>query len=148
MYGTLDAAEQWGLHYTRTLVDAGFIQGKASPCHFLHPRLGIWVVVHSDDFLVVARGAGRQYFEKVIRAAYEVKISIAGPSAGDEKELRVLGRVLTFMPDCVTLEADPRLHESVVQLLGLDGAKAVGTPGCSPRKDSPGVNLRERRIHA
>ena len=85
MYGTLDAAEQWGLHYARTLIDAGFVQGTASPCHFVHHRLGIWVVVHGDDFLVVARGTGRRYFEKIIRTAYEVKVSVAGPCPENAK---------------------------------------------------------------
>jgi hypothetical protein len=97
VHGTLDAAEQWGLHYTRTLVDAGFVQGWAWPCLFLHPRFDIWVVVHGDDFLVVARGAGRQYFEKIIRAAYEVKISIAGPSAGTRENS---GSWAAYSPSC------------------------------------------------
>jgi hypothetical protein len=147
MYGALDAAEQWGLHYTQTLVDAGFIHGRASPCHFVHPRLGIWVVVHGDDFLVVARGAGRRYFEKIIRAVHEVKVSIAGPEP-DAKELRALGRMLTYRADGLALEADPRLHESVIRRLGPAGAKSVSTPGCYPRGGSAGANLRERRIRA
>ena len=33
MYGTLDAAEQWSAHYTRTVEAAGFKAGAASPCH-------------------------------------------------------------------------------------------------------------------
>ena len=34
MYGTLDAAEQWGDHYTAKLLKAGFTQGVSSPCQF------------------------------------------------------------------------------------------------------------------
>ena len=37
MYGTRDAAQNWALEYSQTLKDLGFIQGKASPCHFWHP---------------------------------------------------------------------------------------------------------------
>merc|ERR1712197_122084 len=44
MYGTLDAADRWSAHYTTVLRAAGFIQGKASPCHFLHPGLGVHLV--------------------------------------------------------------------------------------------------------
>ena len=105
-------------------------------------------MIHGDDFFVVARAAGRRYFEEVIRRAYEVKVSIAGPAPEDAKELRLLGRVLTYRADGVTLETDPRLHESVVQQLGLVEAKAVGTPGCCPRGDAPDVNLRDRRVRA
>ena len=55
MYGTLDAAEQWAAHYTAVLVKAGFTQGLASPCHFRHEALGIRLLVHGNDFVVVAR---------------------------------------------------------------------------------------------
>ena len=145
---TRDAPARWEAFLAKELEAMGFARGLASPRCYRHQKRDLVCVVHGDDFFVVARGAGRQYFEKIIRAAYEVKISISGPSAEDEKELRVLGRVLTFLPDCVTLEAGPRLHESVIQQLGLSEAKAVGTPGCYTRGDSPSVNLHERRVRA
>ena len=78
MYGTLDAAEQWGYLYTKTLLAAGFIQGASSPCIFFHPRFATWVVVHGDDFFVVARTAGRQHFEEVIRAEPKILCAAAG----------------------------------------------------------------------
>ena len=58
MYGTLDAAERWAEHYAATLCAAGFIRGTASPCHFYHPGKDIWVLVHGDNFVIVARQAG------------------------------------------------------------------------------------------
>ena len=61
MYGTLDAAERWGEHYAATLTKAGFLRGTASPCHFYHPGKDIWLLVHGDDFVTVARRAGREY---------------------------------------------------------------------------------------
>ena len=59
MYSTLDAAEQWGFHYAQRLKGAGFVQGAASPCCFYHRGHDIAVVVHGDDFVAAARGAGR-----------------------------------------------------------------------------------------
>ena len=58
MYGTLDAAERWGLHYTAKLLEAGFLQGQASPCLFRHPVHHTVVLVHGDDFIAVGRKKG------------------------------------------------------------------------------------------
>ena len=128
MYGTLDAAEQWGEHYSCTLVDADFAKGKASPCHFLYERLGLWVLVHGDDFFGVARRAGREFLVKTLKAKYEIKVKEAGPQDSDAKEMKVLGRILSFRPDGVTLEADPCQAEQAVEDLGLRAAKGVDQP--------------------
>ena len=128
MYGTLDAAERWGEHYAAVLTRAGFTRGTASPCHFHHRRLDVWVLVHGDDFVVVSRRAGRQHTESALRAAYEIKVDLAGPEAADAKEVKTLGRIVSFGPDGITCEADPGHLESVVHDLGLEGAKGAATP--------------------
>ena len=46
MYGSLDAAEQWAVHYTKVLTAAGFEQGRASPCLFVHKAREIRLLVH------------------------------------------------------------------------------------------------------
>ncbi len=38
MYGTRDAAQNWGEECAETMVKAGFLTGKASPCTFFHKR--------------------------------------------------------------------------------------------------------------
>ena len=50
LYGTRDAATNWEAHYTRLLLEAGFVQGLASPCIFYNKVRDIRVVVHGDDF--------------------------------------------------------------------------------------------------
>ena len=96
MYGTLDASEQWGLHYSLRLRRAGFVQGTASPCCFYHPKFKVSLLVHGDDFVAVGRKAGRDYLSQTLRSHYEIKEKTLGPDDGDVKELRVLGRVLTW----------------------------------------------------
>ena len=91
MYGTLDAAEQWGIHYSNTLINAGFQQGQASPCHFYHPLHKVWVLVHGDDFMIIGRQAGRDYTTEVLGKAYKITIGHAGPQENDPKELKILG---------------------------------------------------------
>ena len=109
MYGTLDAAEQWSLHYSKVLLQAGFRQGKASPCHFYHSLYQVRILVHGDDFVIVGRRAGRQYAEQVLGNAYDIKTDYAGLEANDPIELKVLGRVLIFHEWGVSVEADPSL---------------------------------------
>ena len=73
MYGTLDAADHWSAHYTQVLEKAGFTRGTASPCNFVHSQLGIWVLVHGDDFLVTGRSEGLSYMRQVIRMPTKLK---------------------------------------------------------------------------
>ena len=52
LYGTRDAAQNWAVEYTRTLTEAGFEAGKASPCNFRHKVRDLTLTVHGDDFTV------------------------------------------------------------------------------------------------
>ena len=63
MYGTRRAAEGWQDEYSATLVSAGFLQGKASACVFMHPTRGIAVSVHGDDFTTAGAKPDLDWFE-------------------------------------------------------------------------------------
>ena len=56
---TMYGIERWGEQYADTLNNAEFIRSTASPCHFHHPGKDICISVRGDDFVVVARQAGR-----------------------------------------------------------------------------------------
>ena len=66
MYGTLDAAERWALHYGEVLKRAGYVQGKASPSHYWHPEYDTWLLVHGDDFFSAGDEAGQEHLLKTI----------------------------------------------------------------------------------
>ena len=136
MYGTLDAAERWGAHYAKVLVDAGFVQGRASPCLFHHPGLDIWMLVHGDDFFFAARREGREHTLKVLEGAYEVKHSTIGPQDGDLRGMRVLGRLVSYQTSGIQLEPDASYVEEVVVALELNSANGVITPGVRETLDS------------
>ena len=55
LYGTRDAAANWADEYTKTLLEMGFVKGKASPCIFMHVVKGIKAMVHGDDFFAGGR---------------------------------------------------------------------------------------------
>ena len=145
MYGTLDAAERWGEHYALTLTNAGFTRGTASPCHFYHADKDIWILVHGDDFVVVARQSGREYAETTLRAQYEVKVDMAGPEAQDPKEIKILGRIVTYTDQGLTYEPDPGNMEKVIHELKLSDGKGAATPGVKDDSTVTAVELLERR---
>ena len=74
---------------------------------------------------------------------YELKEGARlGPGEHDDKEGRVLNRIVRWTDEGLVYEADPRQHEKLVQGLGLEGAKAVATPCVKPtmgqiREDVP-----------
>ena len=43
MYDTRDAAQNWEVEYTRFMKDAGFRQGRASPCVLCLPGMAMQV---------------------------------------------------------------------------------------------------------
>ena len=94
MYGTRRAAEGWQDEYSSTLVDIGFTQGVASPCVFSHTQRGIVVSVHGDDFTAASPKEELDWFEKSMRAKYELTVGgRLGPGEGDDKELTIINRV-------------------------------------------------------
>ena len=49
--------------------------------------------------------------------------------------MRVLNRVLTWTLEGLELEADQRLAELIIQMLGLQGSKGVSTPGAKEEEE-------------
>ena len=145
MYGTLDAAERWADHYGRILMSQGFERGAASPCHFHHPGWGVSLMVHGDDFIIVAKRVGRERTLKLLEDQFELKHDTIGPIANSPKELRVLGRIITWHDWGWTLEADPSLIEAAVEKMGLEGAKGVAAPGYKVEGSNGTCDIRARR---
>ena len=110
------------------MIGFGFQQGAASPCHFFHPGWGVRVLVHGDDFVGAGPLEGIRKFQAAMRKAYECSVEEAGMNAGQPKELRVLGRVISFYSGGLRYEADQRHAEALAKSLGLSQANAVKTP--------------------
>ena len=145
MYGTLDAADRWAEHYSAILVASGFQRGKASPCQFYHEAWGVRLMVHGDDFVIVAQQAGRDKTMALLQKHFELKYSTAGPKEGMPKELRVLGRIAVCHQWGWSLEADPCLLESACEKLGLTEAKGTATPGHNADALGSGIEVKARR---
>ncbi len=118
--------------YSKLLVDGEFKTGMASSAVFYHAEQNIRLLVHGDDFFVLADEEGQQYLEKLLSSRYDYRCEGAvGPEDGDGTELCMLNRTIRYDKETGVLEyeADQRHAELIVRTLGLENAKPVSTPG-------------------
>ena len=114
----------------------GFEVGDASACVFVHRSRRIRCAVYGNDLTNVGPKAELDWLKKSLEAKYELKESgRLGPGQGDDKEARILNRVVRWCTDGLEYEADPRQGERLLKDLGLEGSKPVSTPGTKPSWD-------------
>ena len=88
LYGTRDAAQNWGESYMKFMESVGFHRGIASPCCFYNQERNLRCVVHGDDFTVLGYKQDLDWFRIEIQRKYEVKIrGRIGPGAKYGKEI-------------------------------------------------------------
>ena len=130
MYGTRDAAQNWHNEYSQQLLDAGFKQGKASPCIFYHPEKRIRTYVHGDDYVSSRRPEALKWMQKKLEEKDQVKTQCLGPGKEESRQFKILIRFVTWHEHKgIAYEADPRHAELVIEQLNLKEAKPVSTPG-------------------
>ena len=116
--------------YSGTLKLLGFTVGEASACTFWHADKRLRCSVYGDDFTTAGPKCNLDWFKKELERHYElIEGARLGPGPEDDKEGRVLNRVVRWTADGITYEADPRQSEKLVKELGLEGSKALSTPG-------------------
>ena len=130
LYGTRDAAMNWGKKVTEVMKNLGFVQGQASPCNYYHPGRQVSTTVHGDDFTSTGTEVNLKWLQAGLESAFEITTEFLGPSrARHMQEVRILNRVISWNEECLSYEADQRHAEIMIRELGLEGAKAVTTPG-------------------
>ncbi len=128
-YGARDAASNWESEYTNTMENAGFVRGLASTCIFRRKEKDIRVVVHGDDFTVLARTDDVQWVANQLAEKYTIKLrGVLGPNT-ELNEITVLNRIIRWTRQGLEYEADPRHAEIIVNELGLGMSKGISTPG-------------------
>ena len=129
MYGTRSAAAAWQERVTETLVGMGYRKGKANPCVFYHKKRNLRTLIHGDDFFSSGPRAELQWLDDKLKDSFELKSNRISLEPGEEREMRMLNRIVRMTEFGIEYEADPRHAELVVQLLGLEGANGVTRPG-------------------
>ena len=87
------------------------------------------LTVHGDDFTIAGSSANVLWMKKEFEKRFEVTTHNLGPEAGQEREVRVLNRVIRWTKDGLEYEPDQRHSEIAIRELGLEGARAATTPG-------------------
>ena len=130
MYGTRAAADGWHGEYSATLKGLGFSRGDASACVFRNPARRLTASVHGDDFTIAGPKSQLDWLKLQMEQKYELtELGRLGPGETDDKEVKVLNRMIRWTSRGVEYEADPRQVERFVVDLGLEGCKHVSTPG-------------------
>ena len=128
LYGTRDAATNWQNEVAKEMLVWGFKRGKYNPCLYWHRQWKLQTLVHGDDFVSVGSKASIMKFKEKLEGRFEVKSKILGSAAGEEKEGRVLNRVIRVTQDGWESEPDQRHADIIVEAMGLKDAKGVSTP--------------------
>ena len=106
-----------------------FTVGVSSACVFHSASRHLASSVHGDGFTIVGLKSALDIFVKELKEKYELKEAARlGPAPEDDKEGRVLNRIVRWIAKGLEYEADPRQSEKLVHELGLEGAKGVTTP--------------------
>ena len=107
----------------------GFKRGRASPCCYTHRSRDLRCIVHGDDFVFAGTEKDLEWVCGHMGKSFLVKvIGRLGGDDDDLQELRVLNRVLSWRPDGIQLEADPR-HQEILASEAEENSRAVSTPG-------------------
>ena len=137
MCGTRDAPLSWQTHVSQYLNELGFEKSKAQPCMLTHRKRDMHVTFHVDDFMAAGLPADLAWFRREMNRRFESTAKMLGPDEGQEARVTFLNRVITWHPDGIRYEADPRHVDTLLRELGMTTAKAASTPGT---KDENGNN--------
>ena len=130
MHGTRGAAQNWEDGNREAMESLAFRSGKASTCVFSHAHRDTRVVVHGDDFTALGSGENLKWLTEELKNVFELKSKgIIGPGPDDQKQMRVLTRVITWDDRGITYGADQRHAEIVVKSWGRQGSKQVVSLG-------------------
>ena len=100
MYGTQDAASNWEDCYMDFAREICFNSGIASPCVFKQKTRRLWLTVHGYDFTLLGSEEDLDWFQKELKAKFEVKVRVRlGPGADDSKAIRVLNPIVEWTRD-------------------------------------------------
>ena len=144
MYGTREAASNWQDEVGMHMRSIGFIQGRASNCLYVHETRDISSLVHGDDYVSAGAPSDLDWMKQELEKKFEIKTKIIGPRSNENKEMKVLNRVIRVVEDGWEYEGDQRHGEIIVRETGMKSAKPVSTAGeDEPKKEDQEEELKE-----
>ena len=117
LYGTRDAAANFQKEVTIFMMKCGFTVGRYNPCTYFHKCKGLRTLVHGDDFVTSGQRRECDWFKKQLETRFSIKTKIVGLRDDEEKEERILNRVIRVTSQGWEMEADQRHADIIVLLL-------------------------------
>ena len=132
LYEIRDALALWEAFVAAGLHNLGFVRGRSNACACAHPRRGLRCIAHGDDFAFTGVGHELAWVRSELEKVMLLKVvGVLGSGKDDQKELRVLNRIIRHRPEGIAYEADPR-HAEILQAVLFPPAHAVSTLGVKP----------------
>ena len=121
LYGFRPAAQAWENHYAEKFEGAGFKRGEACAVIFYHTERDLSCAVHGDDFTFCGEEEDLVWITEEMRGWFEIKVrATLGPDDGDDKEVIILGRKVSWKPWGIEWEADEKHREKLMEKFGYD----------------------------
>lgn len=109
LYGMRPAASAWEDDYTAMMKEAGFDRGRAAPTAYFNRETGVRVAVWGDDSTFLGRERHLREMAKRMAQWYDIKVSaVMAPNHEGDKEVRILHRVVKWLPNELTYQADEK----------------------------------------
>ena len=78
-------------------------------------------MVHGDDFTILGNNEGLDWLQEQMKRRYTLKVrGRLGPEVNDDKEIRILNRIVHWTEGGIWYEPDPRHVELMLRDLGLE----------------------------
>ena len=103
-----------------------FKRGKYNPCTYYNKTRGVRALVHGDDFVAVASRKDNEWFKTELQKIFEVKTQMMGNGSQEEKEGKILNRIVRVRENGWEYEANQRHAEIIIEELKLQEARTIG----------------------
>ena len=113
-HGTQDASNLWQKHYTDLISKQDYRPGVSNRAVFYSPSQDARMLVHGDDFVLLADEDAANAMLKLLQTAYKVKEVVRIGYGSQPQEAVILNRIVRYVPKgqnglpCMELEADNR----------------------------------------
>ena len=129
LYGTRDAAANFQQEVRKVMSKIGFQVGKYNVSTYFHKGRNLKTLVHGDDFVTTGRRVDVKWFKELLSKRFDIKTAVVGRQEGEDKEARILNRLIRVTDDGWEYEADQRHAELIIKTLGMEESKPVVSPG-------------------
>jgi hypothetical protein len=138
LYGTRDAARNWEEELTKFMLAQGAVIGKSCPCVYdiNEGDKSVKIAVHGDDIVCAGEPAELDELRTNCSQKFEIRTQELSARKSGTLEVNILGRIVRRGSRGITIEADPRHAQAIIEHLDLVGANGVVTP-CEVQKEVP-----------